>query len=142
MFWKLIAGTIIFFVSLSSVSVFTENLDEIEFNEYIIMPETLLYRIMKGERNFILLDVRPAEEFDQAHIVGALNFPWVDGAFQTHDLDIPVDREIVLISEDGGTALKALRLLLQMNYREVYSVEGGLDNWPYPQYLESSEIGN
>jgi rhodanese-related sulfurtransferase len=140
---KLAAGIILFCFFFGAASVYTQNgsvqlqFDEIELNEFIIMPETLLYRIMNKDAGYDLFDVRPSQEFRNGHISGAKNLPWEVWGFQTEEHEFPRNREIIFISEDGVDALKAVRYLLQMGYSEVYSVEGGMNNWPYQQYLDS-----
>ncbi len=136
-------GIISLFFSFYTASVYTQNgpvqfqFDEMELNEFIIMPETLLYRIMNKDAGYDLFDVRPLEEFRKGHISGAVNLPWEPSGFHAEKRDFPRNREIIFISEDGVDALKAVRYLLEMGYREVFSVEGGMNNWPYHQYLES-----
>jgi len=116
--------------------------DEIDLDAYIIMPETLLYKIMKGQDNFVLVDVRPEEEFRAGHITGAVNLPWEDGTFMDKRHELPHSKEVILISSDGLDALKALRVIQddeykgnQDSFREVFSIEGGMGNWPYRDYL-------
>jgi rhodanese-related sulfurtransferase len=116
--------------------------DEIELTAYIIMPETLLYKIMKGEDDYVLVDVQPEKEYRAGHVIGALSLPWHDGTFMERRDKLPRNKTVILISSDGSTALKALRVLLQDEYdeqyesfREVFSIEGGMDNWPYRDYL-------
>ncbi len=116
--------------------------DELELTTYIIMPETLLYKIMRGEDDYILVDVRPEEEFRLGHVRGALSYPWEDGTFVKRRGEFPRNRTVIFISRDGTAALKALQILMQDEYqeqresfREVFSIEGGMDNWPYDEYL-------
>jgi rhodanese-related sulfurtransferase len=116
--------------------------DEIDLDGYVIMPETLLYKIMRGEENYVLVDVRPAEEFKAGHVVSAINLPWKDGTFTEKRGELPRSKEIIFISSDGLEALKALRLLRDDEYRgnhdtirEMSSIEGGMGNWPYREYL-------
>ncbi|GEM_PF-1310983 len=115
---------------------------EIDLDAYLIMPETLLYKIMKGEEDYILVDVRPEEEFRSGHIAGAVNLPWEDGIFMEQRGELPRSKEVIFISSDGLYALKALRVLLEDEYegnhdsfREMFSIEGGMGNWPYRDYL-------
>jgi rhodanese-related sulfurtransferase len=76
-------------------------------------------------------------EFRDGHISGAVNHPWGSSGFQTGQHEFPRNRDIIFISEDGVDALKAVRALLKMGYSRIYSIEGGMNNWPYDQYLES-----
>jgi rhodanese-related sulfurtransferase len=116
--------------------------DEIELDGFIIMPETLLYKIMRGEDDYVLVDVRPVEEFRAGHIAGARNLPLQDGTFEEKRGELPRNKEIIFVSTDGLDALKALRILQQDEYngdygsfRELSSIEGGMWNWPYREYL-------
>jgi len=118
--------------------------DEFELTAYIIMPEELLYLIKNGDTAYVLVDVRSYDEFQSAHIAGALNVPWEDGTFEKRRAGLPQDKTIILVSADGTMALKALRILLADAYqqarspfREVFSIEGGMKNWPYREYLVS-----
>jgi rhodanese-related sulfurtransferase len=140
---RLVEGILLFFFFFGAASLYTQDgpdqylFDEMELNEFIIMPETLLYRIKDRDSDYDLYDVRPYREFRKGHIFGAKSRPWESSGFQPDKPEFPRNREIIFISEDGVDALKAVRYLLQMGYSEVYSVEGGMNNWPYNQYLES-----
>jgi len=116
--------------------------DESELTAYIIMPEELLNRIRRGDEGFVLVDVRAEDAFRKRHIVGAVNLPWEEGVFKEERGALPRDKIVILISSDGTLALKALRILLvdeyqkaESSFRETFSVEGGMDNWPYKEYL-------
>jgi rhodanese-related sulfurtransferase len=97
---------------------------------------------MKGEDDYILVDVRLEEEYRASRVTGALSLPWDDGTFMERRGELPRNKTVMLISKDGTKALKALKVLLQDEYaeqhesfREVLSIEGGMDNWPYSDYL-------
>ena len=116
--------------------------DEIDLDGFVIMPETLLYKIMKGESDYVLVDVRPVEEYRTGHVVGAMNLPLNDGTFMKKRGELPRSKEVIFISSDGLDALKALRILRYDDYnnnydslREMSSIEGGMDNWLYDDYL-------
>ena len=116
--------------------------DEIELDGFVIMPEILLHKIMRGEEDYVLVDVRSIEEFRAGHIVNARNLPWKDGTFEKKRGELPRNKEIIFVSSDGLDALKALRVLLDEEYkgsfgsfREMSSIEGGMGNWPYNEYL-------
>ncbi|MFW6182028.1 MAG: rhodanese-like domain-containing protein [Spirochaetota bacterium] len=112
-----------------------EELEQV-YNHLLIMPETLMYRIMDGDRGFVLYDIRNPAAFRSGHVAGAVNLPWESGEFQ-RTRDFPRDRELLLISRDGEDALRALHLLVMAGFERVYSVEGGMENWMYGDYLVS-----
>ena len=116
--------------------------DESELAAYIIMPEELLHRIKRGADDYVLVDVRGRDEYLAGHITGALNLPWEGGVFEERYDELPRDVIVILVSSDGTLALRALRVLLidayenyESSFRETFSVEGGMDNWPYREYL-------
>jgi len=116
--------------------------DEVDLDGFVIMPETLLHKIMKGESDYVLVDVRPVGEFRTGHVVGAVNLPLNDGTFMEKRGELPRSKEVIFISSDGLDALKALRILRDDDYnrnydslREMSSIEGGMGNWPYNDYL-------
>ncbi|OGY27360.1 MAG: hypothetical protein A3F33_00100 [Candidatus Woykebacteria bacterium RIFCSPHIGHO2_12_FULL_43_10] len=40
-----------------------------------VSPHTLRKKMDRGEENFVLVDVRSAEEYEKEHVVGAINIP-------------------------------------------------------------------
>jgi rhodanese-related sulfurtransferase len=106
-----------------------------ELAEYIAMPETLMYKMRAGEKGFVVVDLRGPEQFADGHLRGAVNYPWSGGAFLSIFKNLPRNREIFLMSEDGGFGVEALRVLVDAGYTGAYSVEGGMLNWPYTDLL-------
>lgn len=90
------------------------------FNLETISPKMLDYYV-EQKRAFII-DLRSAEEFERAHIKGAVNVPYEGGAFRFRP---PKDRDVVLYCERGSLSLMAARELAKDNYR-VRSVIGGI----------------
>jgi len=110
-----------------------------ELSEWIAMPETLVYRMQDRGGGVLIVDLRNRDRFDEARIRGAVNHPWASGEFRSFFASLPRDRDIFLVSEDGGYGLDALRLMLEAGYTKVYSIEGGMRNWPYGNLLESGK---
>ncbi len=112
---------------------------EFEFSHLIIIPETLADQLSgdaPGGMDFVVYDVREPGAYDNGHIKGAVNLPWESGALTTRFEEIPKDRTVILVSEEGNTALEALSFLLQKGFSDVFSIEGGMANWFYPNLLE------
>jgi rhodanese-related sulfurtransferase len=109
---------------------------DLEFNDYLIMPETLMYKIERGDTDYILLDIRESEQFNESHIIGAENHSWNSGSFQEHSNAFPKDIDIYIISQDGRKGFEALRYLLDYGFVRVYNIEGGMDNWLYSAMLQ------
>jgi rhodanese-related sulfurtransferase len=114
-------------------------INEIEFAPYIIMPEELLYKIIGGENDYLVIDIRPAEDYNSGHINTAVHFLWNKNGGRQGSVDLPRDREVIIVSRDGEESFDLLRYLLQRGYSDVWVVEGGMQNWLYKEYLVAAE---
>jgi adenylyltransferase/sulfurtransferase len=77
-------------------------------------------------KEFLLLDVREAEEYRQGHLLQAQSVPLQE--LDTYDF--PDDVPLVTFCRKGGRSQRAASILKEKNKAlEVYSVAGGLDNW-------------
>ena len=88
--------------------------------------DELLKRAQSGE--VVVLDVRPAVEYEAGHIAGALSIPLED--LEKHLSEIPGDREIVAYCRGPYCVLaaEAVRLLRQNGRRAIRFSEG------YPEW--------
>ena len=89
-----------------------------------IEPEALADRLMAGEPDLVLVDVRPAAEFDTFHIRGANNVPLAELAktLQPHK-----NRGQVVLYSNGMTRPAQARDSLQrQGYSNVYLLSDGL----------------
>ncbi len=110
--------------------------DEILLGDHLIMPETLLQRIQAKEKDFILFDLRKPSQYAQGHVKYAQQCPWGNGDFKRKSAGFPLDKDIIVISGNGGDGIKAVLFLLAGGFTRVFSVEGGMENWLYKEYLE------
>jgi rhodanese-related sulfurtransferase len=88
----------------------------------------LAERLARGE--VVLLDVRPAEEYDAAHIPTARSVPLEQLEAGVDQLGLPLDREIVAYCRGPWCvyAPRAVRLLRQRGY-PARRLEDGLPEW-------------
>jgi NADPH-dependent 2,4-dienoyl-CoA reductase/sulfur reductase-like enzyme/rhodanese-related sulfurtransferase len=80
-----------------------------------------------GQKDFLLLDVRDADEFDRGHITGARNIALPELRLRLGE--VPSDREILVCCASGQRSYYACRLLGQHGYR-TRNLSGG-----YKTYL-------
>ena len=83
------------------------------------------------EKPFVL-DVRPAAEYDEAHIPGATNIPLADlGENSDYLAVLPQDRDAPILSvcQRGNASLSGLLFLKSLGYRNVRSMTGGTLAW-------------
>ena len=82
-----------------------------------------------NDRNALVLDVRPANDFKKGHILNALNVPQAKLAERLTELGKDTARPIVVYCALGGVAAQATHQLKKAGYSEVYPLQGGLNNW-------------
>lgn len=93
-----------------------------------ISAEDLAALIIDKSPDLLLVDLRPAEEYDQFHIEGAVNIP-LSQLFERESLDmLSPDYTIVLYSNGGTHSAQAWVLLKQMGI-DCYTLLGGLNYW-------------
>ncbi|MDQ6712978.1 MAG: metalloregulator ArsR/SmtB family transcription factor [Candidatus Dormibacteraeota bacterium] len=103
--------------------------------DYLGAPDTLepvtgaeLLRRLKRREDLVVLDVRPAEEFEAGHLPSAISIPLAELGRRLREL--PRDREVVAYCRGPYCAFahKAVRVLRQAGFR-VTRLEDGLPEW-------------
>ena len=92
------------------------NLSEKEFIE----------NMRKGQ----LVDLRKKEEFEEGHINGARNIPFV--MLTRNPGRLRKDLPIYLYCEKGKVSKRAALVLYGKGYEQIYQLDGGLVNWNGP----------
>lgn len=89
---------------------------------------------LKNEDDFILVDVREQDEWEDAHITGAdyLGKGVIERDVEEQYPD--VDEEIVLYCGGGYRSALAADNLKKMGYRNVKSLKGGFRSWTEAGY--------
>lgn len=86
--------------------------------------------IMDSGEDYILLDVRTAEEFAESHIDGAILIPDNElGARAESELS-DKNATILIYCRSGNRSASAAKELIRMGYVNVYDF-GGIMDWPY-----------
>jgi rhodanese-related sulfurtransferase len=86
-------------------------------------------RMDRGDRNFLLVDVREESEWQAGHIPGAVHLG--KGVIE-RDIEQKVpetDREIILYCGGGYRSALAADNLQKMGYTNVLSMDGGWRGW-------------
>jgi len=87
-------------------------------------------QMMQDASEYILLDVRTVEEFNEAHIEGAILVPDYE-IVNRAPTELPDKNALILVyCRSGRRSENAARELVEMNYANVYDF-GGIIDWPY-----------
>ena len=95
--------------------------------EQIGMKEAIV--MMEEETNYIILDVRTAEEFEDKHIPNAINIP--NESIGTEEIpELPDKEQLILVyCRSGNRSKQASEKLAALGYTNVVEF-GGINEWP------------
>lgn len=82
-----------------------------------------------NHRDAVVVDVRPAADFAQGHIINAINLPMNGFANQIGTLQKYKDRPIVVNCRSGAQSSAACSQLRKQGFSEVYNLRGGIMAW-------------
>lgn len=87
-------------------------------------------RIMYSSEDYIILDVREQEEFDEGHIPGAILIPYTEINEKAEDALPDKDAQILVYCRSGRRSKIASESLAELGYTKIKEF-GGIIDWPY-----------
>ena len=87
-------------------------------------------QMMDTEENYIILDVRTQEEYDEAHIPGAIVIPNTELEARAESELPDKDQMILVYCRSGRRSKLAAEILVELGYTNIYEF-GGIIDWPY-----------
>lgn len=94
----------------------------------LITPVSAI-RIMNNDENALILDVRPAAEYQKGHIKGSKNIAFGDLPGKLSELEKYKSRPVLAYCNVGNMSGKACRLLKKAGFSEVHNISGGVHGW-------------
>ena len=116
---KLFAAVSVVFMLMSSCIIGQTKYD-IELDEF--------EKKMASEKN-LLVDVRTAEEFSEGHIKGAINIDYLAENFSIEIQELELESPVLLYCRSGNRSSKAMKIMKELGFKEVYNLEGGIKGW-------------
>lgn len=96
-------------------------------NKGSVDPMTATAKI--NHEDAVVLDVRPAADFSNGHIINAINVPINGFSKQIGSLENFKDRPIIISCRSGSQSSSACGQLRKQGFDEVYNLRGGLMAW-------------
>ena len=114
-----------FVLSLMLLSSCTTPGSSVHSYRQISMDEAV--KMMKDEKNYIILDVRRPDEYAEGHIPGAINVPNED--IDTSDIaELPNKSQLILVyCRSGRRSKEAAAKLVKLGYTNIVEFGGILD---------------
>ncbi|MEA2079358.1 MAG: rhodanese-like domain-containing protein [Pseudomonadota bacterium] len=88
----------------------------------------LAHWIIEDKKNFVLIDVRSADDYARGHIDGARNLPVPELVSPEQLKTLPKDRKVIVYSQGSETAAQAVVLLRLVGYNANLLL-GGYNFW-------------
>ena len=81
------------------------------------------------DSDYILVDVRTAEEYESGHIQDAVNFDFYSESFQNDILTLDKSSSIILYCRTQNRSTKTANYLKENGYKDITVLEGGITSW-------------
>ena len=90
-----------------------------------------VYEIIKNKEDYLIIDVRTKEEYDEGHIGGATLLPVQELEDRLNEL--PKDKPIIVYCRSGNRSRTAAGILVNNGFTQVYDM-GGIGDWIAKDY--------
>lgn len=78
----------------------------------------------------LVVDVRESSEYRSGHIPRSKHISL--GQLLQRLREVPKDKTVVVVCRSGNRSSRAVELLMQAGYRNVYNMSGGMQRWSGP----------
>lgn len=125
------------------LDAFYETPEMMEFNPDFITPEEVKKMIDEGDDSFVLVDNAPAMAYEEEHIPGAINFPFVTQI--RPPVNLPRNKTLIMYcpcGPDDADSIAMAKALRMYGYFRVKILHGGWFAWldkGYPIYEKEAE---
>ncbi len=79
--------------------------------------------------DFIIIDLRPAEEYENGHIEEAVNLDYSSADFAGELEELDPDKIYLLYSRTDDVSGQVLDMMAELGFVEVYNILGGIERW-------------
>lgn len=100
-------------------------------NEQIIkrVSKADFIAFMAEQSNYILVDIRTPQEFNQGTIEGAININYSSANFQTELEKLDKTKPVLMFCQSGGRSGRALPIFKSLGFEHVLELEGGFGRY-------------
>ncbi|MXQ55373.1 rhodanese-like domain-containing protein [Shimazuella alba] len=81
------------------------------------------------KNNYVFVDVRTQEEFDDAHVENSIHIPYDEMEHRYEELASYKQKNILLICRSGMRSQVAAQILAEQGFEKLFNLEGGLLEW-------------
>lgn len=85
------------------------------------------------ENGACVIDVREKDEYEQSHVIGAINLPLSE--FRERLDEIPTDKPLYLHCRSGQRSYNAVLALQNLGFKNLYNISGGFMGLSFYEYF-------
>jgi phage shock protein E len=131
--FKLLGVFTILFLNISCGEVNGEVNNEKVIGVKNITAKEASETVLKNEKN-IVIDIRTEDEFKSGHIKGALNIDFYEADFKEKWNALDKNKPYIFYCRSGNRSGKAIPVLEELGFKEVYHIEDGTIGLNYINY--------
>lgn len=96
-----------------------------------ITPQEAFTLIQDNQNNpdFVIIDVRTAEEFAAGHLENVITIDFYSETFRDELNLLDKSKTYLIYCRSGNRSGQSLAIMEELNFREVYNMSGGIDQW-------------
>jgi rhodanese-related sulfurtransferase len=83
----------------------------------------------QNDADFVILDVRTAEEFATGYLAGAVNLDFKSADFTGRLDELDKTKTCLVYCRSGGRSAKAMGMMKEKGFQRVYNLRGGILDW-------------
>jgi len=83
----------------------------------------------KENINFLVIDVRTPEEYNEGHIEGAVNIDIYAADFKDRLSQLNIDKKYLVHCRSGSRSNEATNMMKDLEFKEVYHMNEGILGW-------------
>ena len=121
---------ILLFLAMMLLAACGQDIENSQEAGYVNITAEQAKGIMDSQEDYIILDVRTQDEFDESHIPGAVLIPHDEITEKAEDLLTNKDQLILVYCRSGRRSKLAAEALVDLGYTNIKEFCGIID-WPY-----------
>lgn len=83
----------------------------------------------KNNSNFVILDVRTPNEYEDGHLESSKNIDYKSNDFKKVIEEMDKTKTYILYCRSGVRSVKSYDIMKKLNFADVYNIEGGIKGW-------------
>ena len=121
---------IVIFLAMMLLTACGQNKEKSQEAVYVNITAEQAKEIMDSQEDYIILDVRTQEEFDETHIPGAILIPYDEILEKAEGVLTDKEQLILVYCRSGRRSKLAAEDLVELGYTNIKEF-GGIIDWPY-----------